>query len=105
MDTVARISEHEFVVLIDKLVANSTESSIEAGYIAKKICSSFAQPFQLPMADQSGNTFDHQCSISAGVSLFASQALEPDSIIKSAGMAMQRARDAGTNLVRFHEPD
>jgi diguanylate cyclase (GGDEF)-like protein len=104
MDTVARINDHEFVVVIDKLATNLAESTFEAGYIAEKICSSFTQPFQLPTADQSGKTFTHHCNISAGVTLFANREAKPDDILESAGMAMRRAREAGNNLVRFHEP-
>jgi diguanylate cyclase (GGDEF)-like protein/PAS domain S-box-containing protein len=105
MDTVARISELEFVLVIGKLVANVAESTSEASNIAEKICAALVKPFQLTEAGPGNKTFAHQCVFSIGVRLFNSQESKPDDILKSASAAMCRAKEAGINLVRFHQAE
>jgi diguanylate cyclase (GGDEF)-like protein len=105
MDTVARFGGDEFVLMISELDADKTESTVQVGVIAEKIFSALSQPFVLNTSSEREpeTTIEHRCSASVGVALFVNQEASQDDILKWADAAMYRAKEAGRNLVRFHE--
>ena len=48
-------------------------------------------------------TVEYRCTSSIGVALFINHAARTEEIIKWADMAMYQAKEAGGNLIRFHE--
>lgn len=103
MDTVARFGGDEFVLMISELDADKTESFRSAS--SPKIFSALSQPFVLNTSSEREpeTTIEHRCSASVGVALFVNQEASQDDILKWADAAMYRAKEAGRNLVRFHE--
>lgn len=104
-DTVARFGGDEFVVLVSELEADKTDSAAQARLIAEKIRSSLAQAYLLTVKreDDSDTTLEHHCTASIGIALFLDHAAGQDDILKWADTAMYQAKEAGHNLIRFHD--
>src|SRR5207344_3374652 len=80
-DTLARIGGDEFVVLLENIVPMEDA----AGQVARKILSSFAEPFAVE-----GHTLSCSCSI--GISVFPSDAVTPQMLIRDADTAMYHVK-------------
>ena len=105
MDTVARFGGDEFVVMFPVLSQERLESLAQAGLIAEKIRVALAEPYRLaiePDAPTGCATVEHHCSASIGVALFIDQSAQD--LLRWADAAMYRAKAAGPNLIRFHDP-
>lgn len=104
-DTVARVGGDEFVVMLDQLEADKVVSTRLAGQVAEKIRASLAKPYRLNLNEegQEGATVEHCCSASIGVVLFLGVEASQTEVMKSADSAMYRAKDAGRNMVHFHD--
>jgi diguanylate cyclase (GGDEF)-like protein/PAS domain S-box-containing protein len=106
MDTVARFGGDEFVVLLNELSGDKSQSTSQAGMVAEKIRNSLSEPYQLIIKKTMKNAdtlVEHQCSASIGVVLFANHEASPDDLIKWADDAMYQAKDAGRNSIRFYD--
>lgn len=106
MDTLARFGGDEFVVMIAELDPDRSASVARIGTIAEKVRSVLASPYALRI-QQDGEApaiIQHQCTASIGVALFGKDEISRESILKWADTAMYRAKEAGRNLIRFHEP-
>ncbi|MFO1262665.1 MAG: EAL domain-containing protein [Rhodoferax sp.] len=96
-DTAARLGGDEFVVVLtgldedDKLAARATEM------VAEKILAALAQPYTLA----SGS---HRSTASIGATLFGTEPVAVDVLMKQADLAMYRAKESGRNVVRFFDP-
>lgn len=97
-DTVARIGDDEFVVILEGLHKNITEAAAGAEMIAKKILGSLSRPYQLAETRFQG-------SASLGIALFAEQPEAVDDLLKRADLAMYQAKAAGRNTLRFYDPE
>ena len=105
VDTVARLSGDEFVVILSELGADKVQSCEQAAGVAEKIRSSLAAPYQLTV-EQAGapvTTVEHRCSASIGVVLFVNHEASQADILKWADVAMYQAKDAGRNTIRFYQ--
>ena len=106
MDTVARFGGDEFVVLINELAAERSESLILVHSIAEKIRVALAAPYLLQDAQQAtgqttdGRAVEHVCSASIGVALLHDDETSLDNILNQADQAMYQAKEAGRNTVR-----
>jgi diguanylate cyclase (GGDEF)-like protein/PAS domain S-box-containing protein len=105
MDTVARFGGDEFVVLLTELNAESAESISRAEAIAEKIRSALSKPYSLTFKREGeANTIvEHHCTASIGVAMFIAHEAGQDDIFEWADTAMYEAKDAGRNLIRFHD--
>jgi len=105
MDTVARFGGDEFVVMIGDLDADDAESRSETEIVAKKLRAALAIPYVLKIQHEGAaeTTVEHQCTASIGVALFGKHETSPDNILKWADTAMYQAKEAGRNLIRFHD--
>jgi diguanylate cyclase (GGDEF)-like protein/PAS domain S-box-containing protein len=106
MDTVARFGGDEFVVLLNELSADESQSTSQAGIVAEKIRNALSAPYQLVIKKTMGNTditVEHKCSASIGVVVFINHETSQDNILKWADDAMYQAKDAGRNLIRFYD--
>jgi diguanylate cyclase (GGDEF)-like protein/PAS domain S-box-containing protein len=105
VDTVGRIGGDEFVVLLEELDVDLSESELHARSVAEKIRASLATPYLLDVEkhDQTpACTIEHHCSASIGVMVFRGEELSNDDILAFADTAMYQAKDAGRNLVRVY---
>ena len=106
MDTVARLGGDEFVVMLSELDTDITASTAQAGIVAEKIRAALSEPYRLTVKTQCENeTFivEHHCTASIGVTLFINNQGSLDNLLKWADSAMYQAKEAGRNVVRFHD--
>jgi diguanylate cyclase (GGDEF)-like protein/PAS domain S-box-containing protein len=89
-DTLARIGGDEFVVLLENVVAMEDA----AGQVARKILNCFAGPFSVE-----GHTLSCSCSI--GISVFPSDATDPQTLIRDADTAMYNVKESGRGAYRY----
>jgi diguanylate cyclase (GGDEF)-like protein/PAS domain S-box-containing protein len=81
-DTLARLGGDEFVVLLENVKALEDE----AGQVARKILASFSDPFSV-----AGHTLSCSCSI--GISVFPSDATDPQTLLRDADTAMYHVKE------------
>lgn len=90
MDTVARLGGDEFVlVLSDHQSAHSVSGELQ------RIVESFSQPFAVDGRDV-------YVTASVGVALYPQDANDPESLMKSAELAMYRAKESGRNTYQLY---
>ena len=105
VDTVARFGGDEFMVMLNELDTDKTESTKQAGIVAEKIRISLAEPYVLKTRHEgkAETTIEHRCTSSIGVALFINHDVGAENLLKWADMAMYQAKEAGGNSIRFHE--
>lgn len=106
VDTVARFGGDEFVVMLNELNAEKSQSKEQARGVAEKIRNSLAAPYRL-IQEQPGKgdrMVEHQCSTSIGVVVFANHDISEADLLKCADAAMYQAKADGRNAIRFHDP-
>ncbi|OIQ65681.1 cyclic di-GMP phosphodiesterase Gmr [mine drainage metagenome] len=105
VDTVARFGGDEFVVLVGDLDADKVASTTQANNIAEKIRAALVTPYRLTVKHDGGadSTVEHQCSASIGAVVFTQREGSQDDFLKRADSAMYQAKEAGDNLIRFHD--
>jgi len=89
-DTLARIGGDEFVVLLENIVL--VEDA--AGQVARKVLASFGEPFLVE-----GHSLSCSCSI--GISVYPSDATEPQMLIRDADTAMYHVKESGRAAYRY----
>jgi len=87
-DTLARWGGDEFVIMLDAVEPNSVER------VAQSILQSIAQPFKLGVEDV-------YVSASIGISFYPSDAMDIDSLLKTADQAMYTAKRQGRNRYSY----
>ncbi|MDD5364658.1 MAG: PAS domain S-box protein [Gallionellaceae bacterium] len=106
MDTVARFGGDEFVVMLRELHTDKAESTSQAGIVAEKIRIALSEPYLLTTRQEgkADATIEHHCTASIGVASFIDHETGQDDILNWADAAMFEAKEAGRNLIRFHNP-
>ena len=89
-DTLARIGGDEFVVLLENIVLIEDA----AGQVARKVLASFTEPFLVE-----GHSLSCSCSI--GISVFPSDATDPQMLIRDADTAMYHVKESGRAAYRY----
>lgn len=104
VDSVARFGGDEFVAMIRDLDIDQAMAAKKAGIIAEKIRVLLAEPYLITVQQEENtkNQVTHHCTASIGVVVFNSK-MDQDDILKWADMAMYKAKEAGRNLICFHE--
>ena len=92
-DVIARIGGDEFVIMLREV---SDQSQVAT--VARKILAAVVKPLTI---------HGHECRITAsiGISMFPTDALDEESLIKNADAAMYVAKEEGRNGFRFHFQD
>jgi len=85
VDTAARLGGDEFVVILSELGAEFTEANAAAMQVADKIRAVVEQPFKLQL-------FEHQVTVSLGVTLFKGNEKTINQLLKSADTAMYQQK-------------
>ncbi|MET3123724.1 diguanylate cyclase (GGDEF)-like protein/PAS domain S-box-containing protein [Oxalobacteraceae bacterium GrIS 2.11] len=96
-DTAARLGGDEFVVLLEGLNEDIANAADLSELVAQKIQCELNLPYLLK-----GKT--HHISPSIGVTIFKSNDVTVDDLLKHADLAMYQAKDAGRNTIRFFDP-
>jgi diguanylate cyclase (GGDEF)-like protein len=91
-DVIARLGGDEFAIL-QPLTADLTGS----GPLSERIIAELSRPFEI-----AGHRLHIGCSI--GIALAPNDGIEPDTLLKSADLALYKAKSDGRNCFRFFEP-
>lgn len=96
IDTVARFGGDEFVVILNDLSMDKTESASQAELVAEKIRTSLSSPYLLLIKHEgkADATIEHHCTASVGVALFINHLANQDDILKLADKAMYQAKES-----------
>ena len=91
-DTVARMGGDEFIFILRGL--RSSEDALKP---AQKILAAIRPPFHLQ---------GHELHVTAsiGISLYPADGVAPDQLLRSADVALYRAKDAGRNRLQLYNP-
>lgn len=96
-DTVARLGGDEFVILLEELAPDIHEAITQIENVAQKMLESLGRPYLF-------GDFSHQCTASIGAIPFIGTDETIESLLKSADMAMYKAKAAGKNTLFFFDP-
>ena len=96
-DTLARQGGDEFVVMLQALSPDLTQAVQHTRLVAGKILNALAEPYLL-------DSHQYQTSVSIGITLFSSQDVGRDELLKQADLAMYQAKADGRNTIRFFNP-
>lgn len=96
-DTVARLGDDEFVVVLEVLSHDLRDAAAQTEVIVEKIRSTLSQPYLLAT---------HKChsTASIGIVLFSGHQASIEELMKQADIAMYQAKKAGRNALRFFDP-
>ncbi|HJV88564.1 MAG TPA: PAS domain S-box protein [Noviherbaspirillum sp.] len=92
-DTVARLGGDEFAIILPQL-----DDIEDAAMLAQKLTRLVAQPLELSNQLLTIST-------SVGISIYPDDALDPETLSKSADMALYGAKDKGRNGYEFYSPE
>ena len=88
-DTAARLGGDEFVIVLDQIMKTNS-----VAIVTQKILLNFEAPFKL-----ANHEFYVTCSI--GISTYPKDALDADTLLKNADIAMYSAKDRGRNNFQY----
>jgi diguanylate cyclase (GGDEF)-like protein/PAS domain S-box-containing protein len=92
-DTVARLGGDEFLIILVDL-----HSPFDAEPVAEKILKVFQKPFSLD-----GHEFYSTASI--GITMYPTDGVTPDVLLRNADAAMYRSKDEGRNAYHYFSPE
>lgn len=93
VDTVARFGGDEFVVILSELGSTSADATNAAELVAEKICTTLEHSYDL-------QKYEYRITASLGVSMFYGNQQSISDILKSADMAMYKAKIAAPEAER-----
>ncbi len=97
-DTVARIGDDEFVVILEDLSEYPIQAAAQTESIADKILATFQKPYHL-------GSHEYHCTASIGASIFSNRRHNTDELLRQADIAMCQAKTSGRNALRFFDPE
>jgi diguanylate cyclase (GGDEF)-like protein/PAS domain S-box-containing protein len=106
-DSAARFGGDEFVVMLEGLSEDVSESMVQAETVAEKIREALARPYslkRLAAMNDEAELITHYCSSSIGLTIFRDHDESLEQLLKWTDMAMYRAKEAGRNVIRFFDP-
>ncbi len=93
VDTIARLSGDEFIILLEGMT-----SIDDIDLICRKILKTLSQPFSI-------DAHEHIVTTSIGVSIYPRDGREVSVLMKCADIAMYRAKRAGRHTFKFYTPE
>jgi len=96
-DTVGRLGGDEFVVLLEDIGNGPAEAAAHAEVAGRKLLEVLKAPYALG-ADL------HSCTASIGLTVFGTERLQPEELLRRADVAMYRAKAAGRHSLCFYDP-
>lgn len=101
VDTVARFGGDEFLILLSDLNEDKAEATVSAKKVAEKIRKDLFKPYLLSViqADGQNITIEHQSTGSIGVTLFISNEITVEGVLRNADIAMYQAKNNGGDQI------
>jgi diguanylate cyclase (GGDEF)-like protein len=93
-DTIARIGDDEFVIVLEDLSDSAIEAAAKTNEVAEKIFLTLNKTYQL-------NAHSYQNTTSIGATLFMGHELAANELLKQAGIAMYQSKGKGRNTLSF----
>lgn len=93
-DTLARVGDDEFVLILENLNKNLIEAGAMVKTISDKISAALNEPYHLYLHKYRGTA-------SMGAAFFGQNDKSAEKLLKQAGIAMHQAKQAGRNTIRF----
>jgi diguanylate cyclase (GGDEF)-like protein/PAS domain S-box-containing protein len=90
MDTVARVGGDEFVVVLEGI-----HDIEDVGFVAQKILATISRPINIQGHDIS-------TTVSIGISVYPDDGTQADELLKTADIAMYKAKESGKNNYQFY---
>ena len=107
VDTVARISSDEFVVMLNELTREKTQSVTQAHIIAEKIRIALTNPYPIIIKHEEAEdtVAEYSCAISMGVVVFTNDNKSRDDVLEWAERSMHKAKESGSSQICFNDTD
>jgi len=107
VDTVARISSDEFVVMLIELSQEKTQSVTQVHIIAEKILTALTNPYPTIIKQEGAadTIAEYSCTISMGVVVFTNDNGSRDDILERAERSMHKAKESGSSQICFNDTD
>lgn len=96
-NTVARLGGDEFVVMLEALSENAQEAAAQAEAVGEKILATISQPYLLAQREC-------RSTASIGITVFGTGSERTNDRLQQADIAMDQAKAAGGNTMRFFAP-
>lgn len=96
-ESVARLGGDEFVVLLTGLGSEEKNAAALCEAIGKNILSLLNEPYEL-------DGIPYQSTASMGITLFNSDSVSEDELMKQADLAMYKSKEIGRNSLSFFDP-
>lgn len=92
-DVIARVGGDEFLVILESL-----NDDMHAGKVCEKIMQSFSEPIQV-------KEYKLNMTLSIGISIYPNDALDYQTLLKNADIAMYQAKKSGKNTFRYYQEE
>lgn len=97
-DVLARFNGDEFAVMLEDLSeVSKEEAATQAQFITQRVLAAVAQPYLL-------GGRECRCTASVGITLFDNRDNSAEEIIQQSDIALNQAKSAGRNCLRFFAP-
>ena len=105
VDTVARTSDDKFVVMLNELTREKTQSVTQAHIIAEKIRTALVKPYQTRIKYEKDKDIvdEYSCTISMGVVVFTNNNKSCDDVLEWAERSMHKAKESGSSQICFSD--
>lgn len=105
VDTVSRISSDEFVVMLNELTREKTQSVTQAHIIAEKIRAALTDPYPIIIRNKKiEDTIDeYSCEICMGVVVFTNDNKSRDDVLEWAERSMHKSKESGSSQICFSD--
>ncbi len=107
VDTVARIGSDEFVVMLNELTREKTQSITQVHIIAEKIRAALVNPYPIIIKhDKAADAIaEYNCTVSMGVVVFTSEDKNRDDVLEWARRSMYKAKESEGSQICFSDAD
>jgi diguanylate cyclase (GGDEF)-like protein/PAS domain S-box-containing protein len=96
-DTVCRLGGDEFVVMIENLSNVAEEAAAQAKAVGEHVLAAIDRPYSI-------ENREYLLTASIGITVFGSHQKSVDDVLQQADIAMDQAKAAGRNTLRFFSP-
>jgi diguanylate cyclase (GGDEF)-like protein len=105
VDTVARTSSDEFVVMLNELTREKTESVTQAHIITEKIHTALSKPYSIIIKHKKDeDTVDeYRCEVNMGVVVFTNDKKSRDNVLEWAERSMYKAKVSESSQICFSD--